>query len=173
MGHALVLVIVEPETPPEQIERRIDELMEPYDQDSEAFGREWIEDPCSCTRDGEQAADPKCDECDGSGIVRYSYNPQEVFDWYEPGGRWDGQIREEAATQMEWNPLVPEPIRDNMVLVRDIPTTFVPWAVLTPDGTWHGGSGYAEKDMEAWAVEQAAILSKYADHLAISVDFHY
>jgi hypothetical protein len=34
-------------------------------------------------------------------------------------------------------------------------------------------TGYAEKDMEAWAVEQASILSKYADHLAISVDFHY
>jgi hypothetical protein len=93
MGHALVLVIVEPETPPEQIERRIDELMEPYDQDSEAFGREWMEDPCSCTKDGEQAADPKCDDCDGSGIIKYSYNPQEVFDWYEPGGRWDGQIQ--------------------------------------------------------------------------------
>jgi hypothetical protein len=96
-----------------------------------------------------------------------------MFDWYEPGGRFDGQIREEAVTQSEWNRLVPEPVRDNMALVRDIPTTFVPWGVLTPDGTWHGGSGYTERDMDVWAVEQAMILSKYADHFGISVDFHY
>lgn len=126
MGHALVLVIVDPKTPPEWIERRIDELMEPYDQESEVFGREWMEDPCSCTKDGEQAANPRSGDCHGIGIVRYSYNPQEVFDWYEPGGQWDRQMREEAATHREWNPPVPEPIGDNMVRVRDIPTTFVP-----------------------------------------------
>jgi hypothetical protein len=97
-------VIVEPETSPEHIERRVDELMERYDQDSEALGREWIEDPCSCTKDREQAADPNCDDCEGSGIVSYSYNPQEVFDWYEPGGRWDGQIRAGAVTLKELDP---------------------------------------------------------------------
>jgi hypothetical protein len=60
-----------------------------------------------------------------------------------------------------------------MVLVRDIPASFVPWAVLTPDGEWHGGGGNDEKDMAAWTIEQAAILSSYPDHLAISIDFHY
>jgi hypothetical protein len=42
-------VVVEPDTPPSDISRRIDALMEPYDQDSETA--EWVlpdEEPCEC-----------------------------------------------------------------------------------------------------------------------------
>ncbi len=87
--------------------------------------------------------------------------------------RWDGDIRADATVETELSALVPEEVQRNMVLVHDIPANFVPWSVLTPDGKWHGGGGDADKDMDAWTVEQATILRQYPDHFAISVDFHY
>ncbi len=172
MGHALLIVIVEPDTPSGRIEQRVGELMEPYDQDCDAYGRENIEEPCGCL-DSTSTANPTCDECDGSGSIVVSYNPRETFDWYEPGGRWDGDIRLGLAPSPGWFEQAPNDIKRNMVLVQDVPPTFVPWAVLTPDGEWHGGGPHADKDEDAWAVEQEGILRGHPEHLAIGVDFHY
>jgi hypothetical protein len=128
---------------------------------------------CDCTDQGKKAADPDCEECSGTGTVTITYNPQETFDWYEPGGRWDGKICDDVTVRRQWSDLMPDDIRRNMVLVWEIPIGFIPWAILTPDGEWHGGGGDSVKDMDAWTAEHASILRNYADHLAISVDFHY
>jgi len=122
---------------------------------------------------GSSASDSDCEECSGTGTLTITYNPQKTFDWYEPGGQWDGEIRGEATVARRWSDLVPDDISRNMVLVREVPAGFVPWAVLTPDGNWHGGGGDADKDMGAWTAEQANILHKYPDYLAISVHFHH
>jgi hypothetical protein len=173
MGHALLIVVVEPNTPLDEIEFRVQELMDPYDEDSKTAVRESFEEACLCTEERDEGADPECEECGGTGVVTATYNPQQMFDWYEVGGRWDGVIQREAAVDAPWGDSVSNNVGRNMVRVRDIGSSFIPWAVLTPDGTWHGGGGTAEKDEAAWAIELGRILGDYPDHLAISIDFHY
>ena len=75
MGHALLIVIIEPDTPPEAIEQRVQELMQAYDQESEAAGRESLELPCDCMEPGSSASDSDCEECSGTGTVTITYNP--------------------------------------------------------------------------------------------------
>jgi hypothetical protein len=92
MGHALLIVVVEPDTPPGEMARRIDELLEPYDQESETVERVVLdEQPCECTDQANGAADPQCQVCGGTGKIEFTFNPQETFDWYGPGA--DGTAR--------------------------------------------------------------------------------
>lgn len=37
-------------------------------------------------------ADPKCHDCGGSGLRKTTYNPESKWDWFEIGGRWDGEF---------------------------------------------------------------------------------
>jgi len=135
--------------------------------------RESFEEGCLCTEQRDEGADPECEECGGTGVVTVTYNLQQMFDWYEVGGRWDGEIQRAAAVHVAWGDSVLNNVGRNMVRVRDIASSFIPWAVLTPDRTWHGGGGTAGKDEAAWAIEVGRILADYPDHLAISIDFHY
>jgi hypothetical protein len=37
-------------------------------------------------------ADPECEECDGSGWTKTTYNPKSKWDWWQIGGRWTGWL---------------------------------------------------------------------------------
>lgn len=41
------------------------------------------------------AADPECEECNGSGKYSTTYNPRSKWDWWTIGGRWTGYLRPE------------------------------------------------------------------------------
>jgi hypothetical protein len=37
--------------------------------------------------------DPKCEECNGTGLEKSTRNPQSKWDWYSLGGRWTGYFK--------------------------------------------------------------------------------
>jgi len=39
-----------------------------------------------------QAADPECEECNGTGDRETTYNPDSKWDWWTVGGRWTGML---------------------------------------------------------------------------------
>lgn len=40
-----------------------------------------------------EAVDPACGECEGTGKVETTYNKKSQWDWYSIGGRWNGTLR--------------------------------------------------------------------------------
>jgi hypothetical protein len=173
MGHALVVVIVEPDTKIDAIEQRVHELMEPFGQDPEFGDQAALEIPCTCTAGESQPPRVDCPECGGLGEIILLFNPQETWDWYEVGGKWHGTIRAQPPDELPEQAATEDELKPNLTVVADIPPGFMAHAVLTPDGEWHGGDTVEEPDPSTWVGEQAAILQRYADHLAIAVDFHH
>jgi hypothetical protein len=172
MGHALMILIVEPGLEPEAIAQRVADLMDPYDVDKEIESEEVV---CDCTDDGDRPVDPDCEECAGTGVMTSWFNPQGYCDWYEPGGRWDGEIRGEPidhpSTSVFAGP--EEELRQlirNTVAIADIPPDFDAYSLLTPDGEWHSS---VDMDLDEWAREQAAIPDRYPGHFAVAIDYHY
>jgi len=53
MGHALLMVIVEPDALDAGVFGRVAELMEPFDQERDAVGRATRDFPCGCGADDE------------------------------------------------------------------------------------------------------------------------
>lgn len=37
-----------------------------------------------------ESPDPDCDECNGTGVEKSTYNPKSKWDWWVVGGRWTG-----------------------------------------------------------------------------------
>lgn len=80
MSHATVIVIT-------RGNQTVDELMAPYDENEEVTP---YEDDCYCIGPQSKAADPKCDECKGTGKRMSQYNPKSKWDWFTFGGRFMG-----------------------------------------------------------------------------------
>jgi hypothetical protein len=74
-------------------------------------------------------ADPSCDECKGTGRMKTTYNEFACFDWWEIGGRWDGHLPGTKRTSnILWR---------NCVIVKELPTGYYFFAVVTPNKEWH------------------------------------
>jgi hypothetical protein len=126
-----------------------------------------------------QKYSPDCEECNGTGYYEATYNPQSKWDWYVVGGRWNGYI-----TGKEGEGPGGDPYEDNYE--RNINKTDslifmdnIPFAVLTPDGTWHergemGWFGVAknEQNEKDWEAYYTKLLEKYPGHYVIAVDCH-
>lgn len=54
--------------------------------------REALELQLFETHPKKNEADPKCEECKGSGLRDTTYNPKSKWDWYTIGGRWTGYL---------------------------------------------------------------------------------
>src|SRR5687767_4893841 len=71
----------------------------------------------------------------------------EHWDWYRPGGRWDGYFQsfEERARRQTHNGFNFDPINEqidnNTVKVRDLPQDKKPY-FLVVDGEWHEKESY-------------------------------
>jgi hypothetical protein len=120
--------------------------------------------------------DEECDECNGTGYYESTYNPQSKWDWYVIGGRWHGYIRGEDTNLDQYVDNVDKNINttDNLLFLDNSP-----FAVLTPDGTWHekgemGWFGMAsnEKSEDDWLTYYNKVLDKYPNHTVVAVDCH-
>jgi hypothetical protein len=109
----------------------------------------------------------KCEECQGKGTLKSTYNPNSKWDWYSVGGRWSGFLpnKKNHATVKE---LLESPTKD-----------WTPYALVTPEGRWcqHGEMGWFgmssdEKDEAEWDTEVIEVLKKYPDAQAVLVDCH-
>jgi len=158
MSHFLVGVIVPKKT--KDIGTEVGILLDPYDENEEV--EEYMDDdgkPCT-------------------------YNPDSKWDWYRIGGRWDGVVsksgKEQPSEDGGFNFAdVHELIDNNSCLVRELPAKSVPFAIVTPDGTWHekGEMGWwgmtkNEKEEQKWEAEVAGILTDHKDDLIVGVDCH-
>jgi len=110
---------------------------------------------------------PKCDECNGTGKRKTTYNPDAHWDWFEIGGRWDNYLPNKK-NKMSAQDLLDTPKKD-----------WIPYAVITPDGKWcqHGKMGWFgmsldEKSSKDWGTEVLEVLKAHKDCMAHVVDCH-
>ncbi len=109
--------------------------------------------------------DENCEDCEGSGVIRSTYNPEAKWDWWSIGGRWNGLLignRDELSNIIENNML---PVRD--LLTRDI-DELIPYAIVTPD-RWRDREN---KSDEEWRQEAKEILEAHEEYMAVACDLH-
>lgn len=102
--------------------------------------------------------DPDCEECNGTGIAKSTYNPDSKWDWWQVGGRWAG---EEGAD----------------VSVLSGKETSIPYAIITPDGMFHsrgdmGWFGSQSNSKEDWDVMAKLLMERHKGCLLVKVDMH-
>lgn len=134
--------------------------------------------------------DPKCEECEGTGTHKSTYNPNSKWDWYVIGGRWDGEIQNSPHRSdngfnfgEEHHKLVNNSRSVHDILADEklvIPFAFlVGGSTLLTDGEWieRGGMGWwgmvsDETEKEDWTVIVRKIYEKCSDRIAVGVDCH-
>lgn len=133
-------------------------------------------------------ASPDCPDCNGTGLRTTTYNLDSKWDWYEVGGRWDGELFGEPRPSEDGG-FNFEPGHDE-IQHNSRPTyelldhdgqgnPFYPFAIVTPDGQWHekGKMGWwgivaDEKDKDAWHTEVERLYEEFGDSMAVLVDCH-
>ena len=141
MSHFLTFVLVGREDA--DVARRVDALLGPY------FAPDGVHSP------GDARA-----KCDG----------------YVIGGRYDRQL---FGAEPEYN-LTPAEFQErygldvlkdesNIRPAPEVPEGLVPYAVVTPEGTW---LDCERKGAAAWAAEVKGLLRRYANCLVVAVDCH-
>ena len=102
--------------------------------------------------------------------------PDAKCDGFVIGGRFDGEVWDKPQAY-DLSPADYEArygldkIRseDNVRPVDALRDELVPFAVITPDGTWQDADGKSEQD---WEAEWRALRSDYRSHLAVAFDCH-
>jgi hypothetical protein len=111
-----------------------------------------------------------CEDCDGSGVVMSTCNPDGWWDWYVIGGRWDGVLTgRESGVDSYSNAL-----ENNACRVADIilcPHKY-PYTIVTPDDGVHMNEDANYKAKPDWADAARRVLWKHAEHYAVVVDYH-
>ena len=173
MSHFAVLVITRKKSK-DSLDHKaeVEKLLSPYCEHDQAPAHPK---ECSCVglsgksksfeidwgEDGEASLD--CEECEGSGIYLSTYNEASKWDWYEIGGRWQGELSENNSPDVEF--------------VRDIRKEFEPFAFVTPDYEWHerarmGWWATTTDDNDGFAEEWKSALKTYNNHVAVLLDCH-
>lgn len=128
-----------------------------------------------------EAPDPECTSCHGSGTYRSAHNPKAKWDWWVVGGRWDGEVqrtprRSEGGFNFGDHHHLLEP---NEVAVAEIHRDVIPYAVVTPDGEWHGrgemgwfGMSSGDQPKDEWTAEVQRLYEHHSDCIAIGCDLH-
>jgi hypothetical protein len=108
----------------------------------------------------------------------YPPNPHAEWDWWRPGGRFDGLLPQQSNNgyASEDDALEPEWTR-NMAKVADLPPDLIPAAIITPDGEWHDWyddvKQFESSEREGkWDQIAKAILSQHRECIAVVVDYH-
>ena len=143
---------------------------------------------------------PECDECEGTGIYKSTYNPDSKWDWYSFGGRWNGTINgnyEGSGDGFNFGSEFRE-VEQNIAKVTDVianeqeiraiedekernkairEKTRIPFAIVTPDGEWHsrgkmGWFGQARDKKDNWEEDALELLEQYKDDLIVGMDLH-
>lgn len=126
-----------------------------------------------------------CEECNGTGTYKSTYNPDSKWDWWVIGGRWDGSIQNnQRKTENGFNfgaqhhQLIHNtiPTDDYLEICRNDNGQY-PFSIVAPDGTWHqkgrmGWFGISSDENENWKQSADALLEKYKDCIAVGVDCH-
>jgi hypothetical protein len=172
MGFAQAVVIIEPDTPIDGIQQRVEALLDLFDADKEV---EPYEGDCDCVLYGtySKGLDPPCSECGGSGTVLTTRNPRAGWEWYLASDWWDRAIVGERDWQMHTTSFdgVDTVTSHKLAVVRNIPLDFEAYVIITPDDDWHGDVYGLEE--ATWAKEKAALFESYRDHLAVGIELHY
>lgn len=105
---------------------------------------------------------PECDECKGTGLRQTTYSPKSKWDWWQLGGRWQGDLTDDNRD-----------IFQMMELRRD----WSVYAIVTPDGEWHakgdmGWWGMSSNEVKDWNAAQYEIASAYPKCFGALVDAH-
>jgi len=117
--------------------------------------------------------DPQCEECRGKGVITRTCNHNAKWDWWQIGGRWEEML--EQCWKRESHPDHHSTIAPLIELdLEKIPT---PFAIITPDGSWHargemGPGDRISKLDEDWESKARALLSQHQDCLVVVVDCH-
>jgi len=135
------------------------------------------------------ASNAECDECNGTGTYKSTYNPESQWDWYRIGGRWDGDLidnqqRSENGFNFDRRH---ETLTNNAIKIADLLTRagdddkalYSFFAMLTPDGEWieKGDMGWwgmvaDEKDEGVWKAQVRTVYEKFREHWVVLLDAH-
>lgn len=125
---------------------------------------------------------PECEECNGTGKYPSTYNPQSEWDWWDIGGRWNGEIRGDYRGDNSGGfnfGAEFRQIHENMIPLSEMKKPVIPFAILTPDGEWceKGKMGWwgmvsGRKDENDWEASVKEIYAKYHDCIAVGCDLH-
>lgn len=152
----------------------------------EALWRKEVRDPRERQRTKlfeehpmKDVAQADCTECSGIGQRLSTYNPKSKWDWVQVGGRWHGLLEPLHSELNTWDEDV-IPVKDLLeASPEEFKTKVVPFALVTPDGTWHerGEMGWwamtrNEMPKGEWEEIVRALLQENADKLAILADCH-
>lgn len=106
------------------------------------------------------AADPDCNWCGGAGEYESTDNPVGYYDGWRMLP-WDDHGR-------EWSKAA-----------RELPPEFCPFALVTPDGSWHArgravafGGIEGDEGAEEWRERFAALVARHPDALCVVGDAH-
>ncbi len=174
MSHFTVLVICKDEG-------EVEELLAPYDEEIRVDPYEKGEDNLQAMKDHyktdnlqelaakmEDWSGYKGEVKDGKLIYWCTYNPESKWDWYEVGGRWKGDIKGKNKDKIS-----------DIMKMGDDKMSYVPFAVVTPDGEWHEsgkmgwfGMSSDNKEEDKWRKEVRNIYSKYPNYIGVLVDCH-
>lgn len=146
-----------------------------FDEDAQAAWEKEVYEPRERRQDElmmehakKDLPDKKCEECKGTGKYKTTYNPESKWDWWELGGRWSESIPNDK-----------KPVKEILELDDEQFKDCVPYALVTPDGTWHErgqmgwwGISIHDKDKDVWHKEVRGLLEENRDCLAVVVDCH-
>lgn len=199
MTQFFTVVIVPGTTPPEQIHEAVTRLLAPYDENlsvppykvylhREDLGRMASHSNTS-PQDLAKLASHMDDwgaGCEGGadeqGLYQLSTsNPQAKWDWWEIGGRWNGEVRAARRSDETGFNFGDDyhQLAENMLPVKQLHHELTCFAVVTPDGAWHqkGEMGWwamvnNEKGNEEWQKEAIQMLQQHQEDLLVGVDCH-
>ena len=110
--------------------------------------------------------------CGGSGVERSRANPIGFWDWWEIGGRWDGNLYRAGKTAENVN------VRPISELLAQEPL-YQPFALVLPTGEWVAKARMGwwactsdELPTAWWAAEVRRLYEAHADCLLCLVDAH-
>lgn len=120
MSWFTTMVLISPETPDDGVFDAVSTLLAPFD--SNRTVAPYLE-PCFCVG-ADSRADPACAECDGAGQIRTTVNPHGYWESWRIGG----------GTCEDWlGPTHAMRAGDAAAAEK------ISFAIVTPDGRWHGG----------------------------------
>lgn len=102
--------------------------------------------------------DKDCEECNGSGIEKSTYNPESKWDWWQIGGRWDDGDK-------------------NIIDIADLEEDPIVYAIVDIDGSWNkkgtmGWWGMSSNEKDDWKEIVKALIEKNKDKAIVFVDCH-
>ena len=152
MSWFTTLVLGPDDTPDDGILDSVAALLAPFDSDRTVAP--YIE-PCFCAGT-DSRPNPSCAECGGTGQIHTIVNPQGYWESWRIGG----------GTCEDW--LGPT----HAMRAGDAADAGkIPFALVTPDGVWHGGWHSSLKG-EAWDAEALSLLRDHAAALAVACTLH-